>query len=132
MTAVCYADDEQSRIIRANLLKLENIREAQDITDVESVVRDLALIKVRTKNGDRAEVMQLAETFRARCIHLESEQIILEITGSRQKIRGLVDVLKPYGIEEMVHCGAVALSRNETLRKSQSTDPIITEGAPRS
>jgi acetolactate synthase-1/3 small subunit len=75
------------------------------------VVRDLALIKVRADQKSRSEILQVAEVFRARVVDVSPEALIFEITGSEDKINGLVDVLRPFGILEMARTGVVAMAR---------------------
>jgi acetolactate synthase-1/3 small subunit len=75
-------------------------------------MRDLALIKVRANGGStRAEIMQIVETFRARVVDVALKTLMIEVTGTDEKISGLVEVLRPYGIVEMVRTGRVAMAR---------------------
>ena len=111
MTVVVEADDDIARIIEANLYKLVNVLSVEDITQKASVVRDLALIKVRVGPERRAEVLQITEAFRARVVDVTVETLILEITGTQDEIQGLVSVLKQFGIDEMVQSGVLAMTR---------------------
>jgi acetolactate synthase-1/3 small subunit len=111
MTIVVDADEIMARRIEANLYKLVNVLRVDDVTDKQSVVRDLALIKVASKNGRRADILQLVDVFRARVVDVTSESLIIESTGTEDKIEGLIDVLRPYGIIEMVRTGIVAMAR---------------------
>ena len=111
MTIVLEGDDAMARRIEANLYKLVNVLRVEDITHSASVIRDLALIKVRADSAKRAGVLQICEVFRARVVDVAPESLMVEITGTQDKIDGLVAVLRPYGIEEMVRTGAVAMTR---------------------
>ena len=111
MTFVVEADDDMARRIEANLYKLVNVISVQDISREESVTRDLALIKVSVTAERRAEVLQLCEVFRARVVDIGPESLIAESTGSPEKIEGLVRVLQPFGIVEMVQTGRIAMTR---------------------
>jgi acetolactate synthase-1/3 small subunit len=111
ITIVIEADDRTAALIEANLYKLATVLEVKDVSDLPSVVRDLALIKVRADHKNRAEILQVAEVFRARVVDVSPEALIFEITGSEDKINGLVDVLRPYGILEMARTGVVAMAR---------------------
>ncbi|MBI4316630.1 MAG: acetolactate synthase small subunit [Chloroflexi bacterium] len=111
MTIVVDADDLTARRIEANLYKLVNVLRVDDVTGKPAVVRDLALIKVAVSANNRTEVMQLADVFRARIVDVTNESVIIEITGTEDKIEGLVDVLRPFGIIEMVRTGLVAMAR---------------------
>jgi acetolactate synthase-1/3 small subunit len=112
MTIVMEADDDAARRVEANLYKLVNVLEVHDTTHRPCVTRELALIKVRAGHDLRAQVLQLAEVFRARVIDVAPEALIFEITGPRDKVDGLASILATYGIVEMVRTGAVAMLRS--------------------
>jgi acetolactate synthase I/III small subunit len=111
MTVVVDTDDMGARRLEANLYKLVNVLRVESVTDVPSVVRDLALIKVAADANERAQVMQLVDVFRARVVDVANDSLVIEITGTEDKIDGLVDVLRPFGIIEMVRTGIVAMRR---------------------
>ncbi len=111
MTLVCEADDDQARRIEANLYKLVNVLRVDDITHRQSVLRDLALIKVWAGPEERARVLQTCEVFRARVVDMCNEAVIVEVTGTQEKIDGMVTVLREQGIAEMVQTGTVAMTR---------------------
>ena len=110
MTVVVDTDIPAERIA-ANLYKLLDVRRVEVMSPRASVARDLAMIKVATSQTTRSEVMQLVEVFRARVVDVAPESLIVEITGGEDKVEGLVEVLRPYGILEMVRTGRVAMSR---------------------
>lgn len=114
ITIVMNADDRVASLVEANLYKLVNVLEVHDVSNVPAVSRDLALIKVRADHSNRAEVMQVAEVFRARVVDVSPDALIFEITGGEDKIESLVDVLRPYGILEMARTGIVAMARAAT------------------
>jgi acetolactate synthase-1/3 small subunit len=111
MTFVVEADDDLARRIEANLYKLVNVLSVEDITHKAAVSRDLALIKVEVGPERRAEVLQLVEVFRARAVDVGPHTLIVEITGTQDKIDGLVAILQPFGVSEMVQTGTVAITR---------------------
>jgi acetolactate synthase I/III small subunit len=111
MTFVMEGDDTTARLMEANLYKLVNVLRVQDVTYVPSVLRDLALIKVSAPPAVRAQVLQVVEVFRARVVDVATEALVIEITGTEDKIMGLVEVLEPFGIIEMVRTGLVAMTR---------------------
>ena len=95
-----------------NLYKLVNVIQVEDITQQPAVSRDLALIKVKTaQSGSRSEVMQLVDTFRARVVDVGMDSLMIEVTGTEDKIDSMAGVLEPYGIVEMVRTGRVAMVR---------------------
>ncbi len=111
MTIVMEADDSVARLVEANLYKLVNVVHVEDVTWHPSVTRDLALVKVQASAQQRAEVLQIVEVFRARVVDVGKDALIVEITGTEDKIDGLLDVLRPFGIVEMARTGTVAMAR---------------------
>jgi acetolactate synthase I/III small subunit len=111
MTITVDADRDQARRIEANLYKLVNVLLVENITSQPVIARDLAMIKVSATHGERSHVLELAQVFRARVVDVAAESLIIEITGDEDKIDGLLDVLRPYGILEMVRTGIVAMRR---------------------
>jgi acetolactate synthase-1/3 small subunit len=111
MTVVVQTDAGGAQRIEAHLYKLINVIRVEDITNRPAVIRDLALIKVSADREHRPSLMQLAEGFGARVVDVAPESIVIEMAGSEAKIDGLLDVLRPYGVLEMVRTGRVAMSR---------------------
>jgi acetolactate synthase-1/3 small subunit len=111
MTFRVEADDDMALRIEANLYKMVNVLSIEDITQKPSVARDLVLIKVAVGPERRAEVLQLCEVFRARAVDVGPDTLIVETTGTQDKIDGLVAILSPFGIAEMVQTGTVAMTR---------------------
>jgi len=121
MTVVvdCPNGEIDAHKIEANLYKLVNVIDVQDVTHQPAVTRDLALIKVKADPQKRAEVNGLAEIFRARIVDVAVDSVILEITGTEDKIEGMIELLRPLGILEMVRTGQVAMTRgvNDGVRR---------------
>jgi acetolactate synthase-1/3 small subunit len=111
MTIVVDGERTDTEKVVQNLYKLVNVIKVDDVTEEPAVMRDLALIKVGASNGSRSEVMQIVETFRARVVDVGLETLTVEVTGTEEKINGLVEVLRPFGVEEMVRTGRVAMTR---------------------
>jgi acetolactate synthase-1/3 small subunit len=113
ITVVMEADDDTAARIEANLYKLVNVLRVDDVSFAQKVARELALIKVRAAADQRADVIKLVEVFRARIVDMGEGTMTVEITGTPDKIDGLVDVLKPYTVVEMVRTGVVAMTRGD-------------------
>jgi acetolactate synthase-1/3 small subunit len=111
MTIVVDASQTSAHIVEANLAKLINVIDVQDVTEMDTITRDLALIKVRSDAAGRAEIAQLAEIFRAKIVDVAPDSVVIEATGDEDKIDGLVELLRPKGIIEMVRTGRVAMVR---------------------
>ncbi len=121
MTVVvgCPNGEVDAHKLEANLYKLVNVIDVQDVTHQPSVMRDLALIKVKVGPERRAQVNGLAEIFRARIVDVAADSIIIEITGTEDKIEGMIELLRPIGIVEMVRTGQVSMTRgvNDGVRR---------------
>lgn len=112
MTIVVDSSHTDTQKVAQNLYKLVNVIKVEDVTEQPSVMRDLALIKVQTKDSHtRSEVMQVVDTFRAGVVDVGLGTLIVEVTGTEEKVDGLVEVLQPFGILEMVRTGRVAMIR---------------------
>jgi acetolactate synthase-1/3 small subunit len=111
MTVVVEADEDTARRIEANLYKLVNVLEVQEITHQPRIERELALIKVTAPPEKRQELSHIADVFRAQIVDMSPVTMVFEITGSHDRIAALVGVLEAYGIEEMVQTGSVAMAR---------------------
>jgi acetolactate synthase I/III small subunit len=124
MTIVMEADDDAARRIEANLYKLVNVLRVENITLNAAVFRDLAMIKVAASAESRTHIMQLVDVFRARVVDVAPDSLIIEITGTEDKIDGLLEVLRPYGVLEMVRTGRVAMSRGLRSAASGPSEPV--------
>ncbi len=111
MTIAVDTDEDGAQRLEAHLYKLVNVVRVENITCGASVFRDLAMIKVSAHPESRTHLMQLVHVFRARVVDVAPESLIIEITGTEDKIDGLLEVLRPYGVLEMVRTGRVAMSR---------------------
>ena len=111
MTIVMDSDNVHAERVTAYLYKLVNVIQIEDVTHRPNVTRDLAMIKVGVSPTNRTEVIQLVDVFRARIVDVANDSLIIEITGDEEKINGFVEVLRPYGIVEMVRTGIVSMLR---------------------
>jgi acetolactate synthase-1/3 small subunit len=111
MTVVVDTDEYGARRLEAHLHKVVPVRRVQNITATPSIARDLALIKVAATGEARTHVMQLVDVYRARIIDVSPESLVVETTGTEDKIDSLLEVLRPYGVVEMVRTGRVAMAR---------------------
>ena len=114
MTIVIDSNQTNAERVTANLYKLVNVIHVADLATSPVVSRDLALTKVSVTAVSRAEVMQLVDVVRARIVDVANDSLIIEITGTEDKIDGFIDVLRPFGIIEMVRTGIVAMARGVT------------------
>jgi acetolactate synthase-1/3 small subunit len=111
MTIVLNSDEVSAERVVANLYKLVNVIQVDDLGRTAAVSRDQAMVKVSANSSNRIEIMQLVDVFRARIVDVANDSLIIEITGDEDKIDSFVEVLRPYGIIEMVRTGVVAMAR---------------------
>src|SRR5262245_5869324 len=115
MTIVMDSDERAVPRIEANLYKLVNVISVENISPKAVVLRDLAMVKVAATEATRGPIVQLVNVFRARVVDVSPESLIIEITGTEEKIDGLVEMLRPYGVLEMARTGRVAMARGSNV-----------------
>jgi acetolactate synthase I/III small subunit len=94
------------------LYKVIEVRKVSDLTDDQTVERELALIKVTSQSSSlRSELLQLVEVYRASVVDIAMGSLTVEVTGPVDKVDSMISMLKPYGIKEMVRTGLVAMAR---------------------
>jgi len=111
MTIVVDADHAGIEQVEKQLYKLVNITKVSNVSYEPTVIRELALIRVHATAPTRAEIMQLVDIFRAKVVDVAAESLTIEITGPEDKVDSLVQLLRPFGIKEMVRTGRVAMVR---------------------
>ena len=127
MTIVVESDASDARRIEANLYKLVNVVRVHDITHVPSIFRELAMVKVATTIETRTQIMQLVDVFRARVVDVAPDSLVIETTGTEEKIEGLLEVLQPYGILELVRTGRVGMLRGKQGVAVEPSDRVEDE-----
>jgi len=129
MTIVAGITPGAGHRVEANIYKLINVLAVEDVTESATVLRSLALIKVQANESERHNLMEVVRVFRTRVVDLGPDAIIIEITGSEEKIRALVEVLQPFRILEMVRTGEVVMTRGLAYRAASE---VLPEAAPAS
>jgi acetolactate synthase-1/3 small subunit len=97
--------------VTKQLHKLVNVIKIRDLEPAETVSRELALFKISADGSTRAEVMQMVEIFRGRIIDVAKRSVIVEVTGSWDKIEAFERMVRPFGLIEMARTGEIAISR---------------------
>jgi len=116
ITIVVIGDDAKVEQVMKQLHKLIDVIKVSDLTENERVERELALIKVSAEPGtSRAEVMQIAQIFRAQIIDVGSKTVILEVTGDTDKIDALENLLRQFGVKELVRTGRIGILRGSKV-----------------
>lgn len=112
VTLVTKGDDRTVEQITKQLEKQIRVLSVTNLTALDHIERELALVHVRTEGaGGRQQVMHLVDIFRARVIDVSESGLTIETTGDRSKVCALVGLLEPFGIQEMVRAGTVAIPR---------------------
>jgi len=118
MTIVVEGDQPVLEQVSKQLHKLINVIKITDITELPSVIRELVLIKVKTSQQSRAEIVEICNIFRAKVVDVGRDALMVEMTGDDDKIDALVELLRPFGLKELVRTGKIAMVRS-TKNKSK-------------
>jgi acetolactate synthase-1/3 small subunit len=121
ITMAVETDADSGRRLIANLAKLVDVERVEDVTDRPVVTRDLAMIKVAAPPESRADIMQLVQVFRARVVDVAADSLVIETTGTEDKVDGLLQVLRPFGVMEMVRTGRVVMCRGPQVLLSSDS-----------
>lgn len=111
MTIVVDSQNTEARLVEANLYKLVNVIDVQDVTGQPAVFRELALIKVSASPEHRTEIISLANVFKAKIIDVGAETLIMQVSASEDRVDSLIELLRPWGVVEIVRTGHVAMMR---------------------
>jgi acetolactate synthase-1/3 small subunit len=113
MTIVVRGDDAVLEQVRKQLDKMIDVIRVTDFGDADRVERDLMIIKVTVKPEKRGEVFEVAEVFRGKVVDIGPRHLSIELSGPEKKVEAFVDLMKPYGIREVVRTGRIAMARGE-------------------
>jgi acetolactate synthase I/III small subunit len=111
MTIVVAGDDAILEQVSKQLNKLIDVIKVYDLTGEVHLERELALVKVQAELQQRSEILQLAEIFRAKIVDVSDKSYTLEITGTDDKVNAFIELLRPFGIRELIRTGTVAIAR---------------------
>ena len=111
MTITTRGDDQIIEQIVKQLRKVVTVIKVVDMLDLKVVEREMALIKVSAEDAKRAEILRIVDIFRCKVVDVAPDEITIEITGDRGKIKALVSLMQRFGIKEIARTGAVAMKR---------------------
>jgi len=111
ITLVTKANLPAIEQIEKQVRKLVNVIKLRDLSGKEAVHREMALICVRAKPENRAEILRIVDIFRCKVVDIGLEHYIIEVSGDTDKLNALINLLKPMGIKKIARTGAVALFR---------------------
>lgn len=120
MTLVVESDDVEQVI--KQLYRLIEVLHVSDVTSEPSVEREMVLIKVHCTSDKRAEIVTLANIFDAKMVDVATSSMIIEMTGTPAKVENFIEVVRPYGLKEMMRTGRIAMVRGP--RTHQATEPV--------
>ena len=113
MTFVVEGDEYTADQATKQLDKLIDVVKVSDISEVDLVARELALIKVRTTQETRGQIIEIVQLFRATTVDVGAQSLVIEATGEEDKINALLNLLEPFGIMELMRTGRVAMVRGK-------------------
>jgi acetolactate synthase-1/3 small subunit len=111
MTIVVNGRDEDVEQASKQLYKLMEVLKVTDVTPLNTVAHEMALIKVAAKAQHRSEILQIAQIYEARVVDASPTTLLVEVTGPEERVDGLLNMLKGFGIRELVRTGPVAMLR---------------------
>lgn len=115
MTIVVNGTMQMLDQVRKQLGRIVEVVKVVDYVDTDYVERDLMLIRVSTPPESRREVIELADLFRARIVDVGREQLMIELSGTEDKLEAFADLIQPYGIVELARTGVIAMPRSERV-----------------
>jgi acetolactate synthase-1/3 small subunit len=111
MTIAAYGSDEMLDIVISQLNKITNLIQTKKISGGDSVLRELALIMVDAPDNRRSDIINIVDIFRAQIVDVGFSTMTVEVSGDPDKVLALEDLLRPFGIREIVRTGMIAIDR---------------------
>jgi len=112
MTIVAEGDDNIIEQIVKQLRKLVPTIKVKDLTELNSVDREMVLLKVNAEDSKRAEILRIVDIFRCKVVDVSADELTIEVTGDQGKIKAIVELMTRFGIKEVARTGNVALKRS--------------------
>src|SRR6266576_180212 len=120
MTIVVSADDNTLEQVRKQLAKLVEVVKVRDFKGTAYVERDLLLLTVNANPDKRTEIIEIVTLFRGKIVDVSKESLMVELSGTEEKLEACVELLKPYGIEELARTGVIAMARGTQQAKEDA------------
>ena len=111
ITVVLKGDDSALDLAIKQLRKLVNVVEVTDYKTGEAVLRELVLAKIKADAKTRSEIIQICDIFRAKIVNVATTEVIVEMTGNKNKVSAFLGLIEPFGINELARTGQLALTR---------------------
>ena len=120
MTIVVVGDDRVLEQVRKQLGKVVPVVKVRDFQNVDYVERDLMLIRIHTSAERRPEVVELVNLFRGRVVDVAKGSILVELSGTEDKLEAFMDLVRPYGIRDLARTGVIAMPRGRGGREDRN------------
>ncbi|HXV27936.1 MAG TPA: acetolactate synthase small subunit [bacterium] len=131
MTIVVHGDDRIVEQIMKQLNKLIDVIKVEDLGKEDIIDRELVLAKVSANAASRGEIIQIVNTFRAKIVDVNNKTLTIEVTGGEGKVDAMLELLRPFGLTEVVRTGLIALSRKFELVPPPKQPPAKPKTAKR-
>lgn len=128
MTFVVEGDDMVVEQVTKHLHKLIDVIKVSDISDQNIISRELALIRVKANVQTRSEIMQIVSIFRANIVDVATDSIIVEVSGNEEKVNSLHELLKSFGVVEVMRTGTIALNRGVGAKSARPKNRLVDWG----
>jgi acetolactate synthase-1/3 small subunit len=116
MTIAVHVGRQQAEQATKQLAKLIDVISIDDVTGQRVVAHELLLLRMHAPNSSRRDILDILEIFRGRVVDIATESVIVEVTGSTEKVDNFIELMRPFGIKEVARSGAVALVRGDDAR----------------
>ena len=123
MTFVVRGDEYTVEQVTKQLNRLVDVIKVSVLSDQAIIARELALVKVKADKESRSEIIQIVNIFRANIIDVGPNSLIIEVTGEEEKIEALCELLKPFGIKELMRTGRIAILRGTDHKRRRNIPP---------
>lgn len=111
MTFVVVGDNAVLEQVRKQLAKIVTVVRVDNVSSQDHVERDLMLIKVDAPLGKRGDIIELVSVFRGRIVDVSADMLMIEISGQEGKVESFIELMRPFGIIELVRTGRIAMVR---------------------
>ena len=122
MTFVVVGDDNVLEQVRKQLEKIVTVVRVEDVSASDHVERDLMLIRVKSPPGRRSEIRELVEIFRGRIVDVSPDRLMIEISGQERKVESFIELMRPFGILELVRTGRIAMVRGTSAQQTHGAE----------
>jgi acetolactate synthase-1/3 small subunit len=124
MSLVVRGDDSVVEQAVKQLNRLIDVIRVTDLTGEEFVERELVLVKVKAKSEAKAEILQIADIFRAKVVDVAPFSYMVELTGAEDKLNAFIELLRPYGIQEFARTGMTVMTRGSKMLSKQTEETV--------